>query len=247
MAYELTIEELAGRTGITVRNIRAYQTRGLLPAPTLRGRTGLYGDEHVARLRLIKEMQSSGFGLKAIKTLLDAVPAGGADELLRFERTLLAPWTSEQPEVVPIAELARRFGYPSPDIAARAEQLGLLETVDAENYLVRVPSLIGAAEELTALGIPLEDLLDVIERVARNSERITKTFVDVFLQHVWRPFDREGRPADQWPQVRRALEKLRPIASRVVLGVFAASMTNAVEDAFAQELERSTAPDERAG
>ena len=48
---ELTIDELARRTGTTVRNIRAHQSRGLLPPPTIRARTGYYGPEHVARVQ----------------------------------------------------------------------------------------------------------------------------------------------------------------------------------------------------
>ena len=57
---EMTIRELAERTGMTVRNIRAHQTRGLLPPPVVRGRTGYYNEEHVARVALTREMQADG-------------------------------------------------------------------------------------------------------------------------------------------------------------------------------------------
>lgn len=247
MTTHLTIEEVAGRSGITVRNIRAYQTRGLLPPPALKGRTGVYNDSHVARLRLIKEMQASGFGLKAIKTLLEAAPPGAEEEVLRFERALLAPWSSEEPEIVPVAELAARFDFPPPEIAQRAEALGLIERLPDERYLVRVPSLIRAAEELRGLGVPIDDSLDVVAGVLRNSDRVAKTFVNVFLKHVWRPFDRAGRPPDRWPEVRESLERLRPIASRVMQSVFAATMATAVENEFARELERAVGPSEEAG
>ena len=68
---ELTIDELARRSGVTVRNIRAHQSRGLLPPPVVRARTGYYGPEHLARLELIREMQAEGFNLKAIERLLE--------------------------------------------------------------------------------------------------------------------------------------------------------------------------------
>src|SRR5919107_3143835 len=68
---ELTIDELAQRTGMTVRNIRAHQSRGLLPPPAVRGRTGYYGEEHVDRIELIREMQGQGFNLEAIRRLVD--------------------------------------------------------------------------------------------------------------------------------------------------------------------------------
>src|SRR4030081_920521 len=93
---EYTIDELARVTGITVRNIRAHQARGLLPAPEVRGRTGFYGPEHAARLRLITEMQADGFNLNSIKRILNGMPPGTARHVLGFEEALRAGWTEEQ-------------------------------------------------------------------------------------------------------------------------------------------------------
>ena len=59
-AADLTIDELAQRTGMTVRNIRAHQSRGLLPPPEVRGRTGYYGPDHVARIDLIQDLRRTG-------------------------------------------------------------------------------------------------------------------------------------------------------------------------------------------
>jgi len=47
---EFTIDELAREAGSTVRNVRAYQDRNILPPPEKRGRTGIYTDVHLARL-----------------------------------------------------------------------------------------------------------------------------------------------------------------------------------------------------
>ena len=241
MAVELTVEELAARAGVTVRNIRAYQTRGLLPSPRLRGRTGVYSEAHVARLGLIKEMQSAGFGLKAIRKLLEAAPEGAEEEVLRFERALLAPWSSEEPEIVSAAELAERFDSPSAEVAERAQRLGLIDPLPDGRVRVCVPTLLGVADDMRAMGISLDELLDVIEVVFSSSEVVTKTFVDLFLREIWRPFDEQGRPAERWPEVRSSIEKLRPIATRVVNAVFASSMTSAVEAAFQEELDREGA------
>ena len=54
---------------MTVRNIRAHQTRGLLPPPVVRGRTGYYNEEHVARIELTREMQAEGLNLEAIRRM----------------------------------------------------------------------------------------------------------------------------------------------------------------------------------
>src|SRR6059058_4238350 len=100
----MTIDELARRTGMTVRNIRAHQSRGLLQPPEIEGRTGYYGPEHVARVELIAEMQADGFNLASIKRLL-----GGSDgsdrEMLGFKRALMAPWENEEPEMISAEEL----------------------------------------------------------------------------------------------------------------------------------------------
>src|SRR5580658_2457932 len=73
---QLTVDRLAYLSGTTTRNVRAFQTLGLLPRPTLHGRTGLYGPEHLDRLRAILRLQRSGFSLGAIGTLFAAWERG---------------------------------------------------------------------------------------------------------------------------------------------------------------------------
>src|SRR5688572_16280620 len=97
----LTIEQLAHETGMTVRNIRAHQSRRLLPPPELREGTGYYGPEHIARLKLIREMQAHGFNLAAIKHLVEG-STGVGEEILGFARTLMRPFEVEQPELVDV-------------------------------------------------------------------------------------------------------------------------------------------------
>jgi DNA-binding transcriptional MerR regulator len=82
----LTVDRLAFLAGTTTRNVRAFQTLGLLPRPTLQGRTGLYGPEHLDRLRAILRLQRAGFSLGAIATLFDAWERG-----LTLEQVLGVP------------------------------------------------------------------------------------------------------------------------------------------------------------
>src|SRR3990170_3414083 len=102
-AASLTIDELAQRVGMTVRNIRAHQSRGLLPPPDVRGRTGYYGADHVARIELIKELQADGFNLEAIRRLIEGANGSSAD-VLRFTRALREPFADETPEIVTLEE-----------------------------------------------------------------------------------------------------------------------------------------------
>src|SRR5213076_2065059 len=106
---EMTIDELARESGMTVRNIRAHQSRGLLPPPEVRARTGYYGPEHVALLRLIQELQGDCYNLAAIKDLVSR-SSGSSQEALDFARALLAPFEDERPEVIDAAELGERYG-----------------------------------------------------------------------------------------------------------------------------------------
>ncbi len=115
---QLTIDQLAQRTGMTVRNIRAHQSRGLLPPPSVRARTGYYGADHLARIKLIQEMQAEGYNLKAIERLVHGA-TGAVEEALGFKRALLAPFGDEQPEYLTQEELDERFKGPFEDKVLR--------------------------------------------------------------------------------------------------------------------------------
>jgi len=167
----MTIDELARRTGMTVRNIRAHQSRGLLPAPEVRGRTGYYGDEHVARIELIRDMQSEGLNLEAIRRMLEGV-GGASSEMLDFTRALRAPFEEEEPEILTAAELAERWGAdedPAPEVLSRAEKLGVLCEIADGRYEVISPRLMRAGAELAELGLGPGVALDVVENVRRHA------------------------------------------------------------------------------
>src|SRR5438132_226671 len=104
----VTIDELARLTGMTVRNIRAHQSRGLLPPPEVRGRTGYYAREHVDRIELIKELQADGYNLEAIRRLLDSA-GGSTSEVLSFTRAVRSSFDDEEPEIVDLSDLAGRY------------------------------------------------------------------------------------------------------------------------------------------
>ena len=234
---EMTIDELARRTGMTVRNIRAHQSRGLLPAPEVRGRTGFYGEEHVARVELIKEMQADGFNLEAIKRLLES-SGGSTDEVLRFTRAVTAPFEDETPELVELDELAENFGDGDPKALDRAVELGLVRPLGEGRFEQRSPRLARAGRELRELGIEPRRSLDVAADLRRHADGVAKAFVQLFLDEVWKPFDEAGRPPERWPEVFDALERLRPLAAESMLATFQIVMTERVERALGKEIEK---------
>jgi len=241
---KLTIDALAHLTGMTVRNIRAHQSRGLLQPPSIEGRTGYYGPEHVARIELISEMQADGFNLAAIKKLLED-RRGSDTEMLGFKRALMAPWEDEAHEFITAQELGERLrlepATPNPKLLARAIDLGFLVDLGEGRFEVPSPTLFRAAEELRALGIDTATALDVLEEIQRASRSIARSFVKLFVEEVWHPFA-SGQSESDWPEVRNAIERLRPLATDAVMAAFRRTMTDAVEQRFGEELERRADP-----
>jgi DNA-binding transcriptional MerR regulator len=235
---QMTIDQLAQTTGLTVRNVRNYQSRGLIPPPEVQGRIGYYGAEHLARLALIREMQAQGFNLAAIAHLLEEA-RGAGEEVLGFTRALMTPFETEAPEIVEHADLLERLGGEvDPKLIAKAEKLGLVISIGEHSFEVPSPTLLAAGERLVELGVPLEAALETMDKLRRNTQRIADTFVQMFLDFIWKPFDDAGRPESDWPQVRAALDQLRPLASEALTAGFGPTMTKAVEVAFGKELER---------
>ena len=237
---QLTIDEFARHTGMTVRNIRAHQSRGLLPPPDVRGRTGYYGRDHIARIELIRELQSDGFKLEAISRLLESA-GGSSDEVLRFTRAVKAPFEDEEPQIITPEELAERYGYAgdkAPELLRRAEKLGILRPLGDGNFEELSPRLGRAAAELAALGVSSETALSVAREIRKHADAVAKTFVELFVREVWKPFEDQGRPEHDLPRVREAVERLRPLASDALLAVFQLAMSDAVEQRVGRELER---------
>jgi DNA-binding transcriptional MerR regulator len=226
---EMTIRELAERTGMTVRNIRAHQTRGLLPPPAVRGRTGYYNEEHVARIELTKEMQADGLNLEAIRRVLDSGD-GQAAAMFDFTRALRVPFEDEAPEIFEAEELAGIWGQPpDPKLLRRAEKLGIFRTLPDGRVEVISPRLLQAAAELAELGIGPEGVVATGERLRRHSEGVARAFVELFVREVWQPFDEAGRPERDWPKMNEALERMRPLAAGALLASFQLAMGEAIE------------------
>ena len=232
----LTVEQLAQATGMTVRNIRNHQSRGLLPPPDVVARTGYYGPQHVERLNLIREMQADGFNLNAIKRLLDA----GEDQLIRFRRAVTTPYEAESPEILTVEELAERFGPLDPRTLAKAERLEILIPMGDDRFEVPSPTLLHAAEEAVERGIDMAPALEAVERVRRSLESASRAFVRLFLEELWKPLRADPDVAERWPEVAESIEKLRPVATEAVLALFRQTLAAEIESAFARELERVT-------
>lgn len=240
----MTIDELARRSGATSRNIRAYQTRGLLPPPRMVGRVGYYDEGHLARLQYVAKLQDRGFSLAAIQCLLEAWEEGqGLTDVLGFEQALTAPWSDEQAQRFSRADLERLFPVllDEPALLDRTVALGLLVPAGDE-YDAPSPRLIQIGAELVAAGIPLAAALDEYARLVVDGDRMAGRLVALFEDNVWEPFVAAGMPADRLAQVTDALQRVRPLALETVQAVLAAAMERAVAASAARQMARFLPP-----
>ncbi|MGP4008007.1 MerR family transcriptional regulator [Streptomyces sp. 4N124] len=224
------IEDLAHLSGATVRTIRAYQDRGLLPRPERRGRANVYGDAHLARLRQIADLLDRGYTLASIKELLEAWDAGrGLGGVLGLVAEVDGPWTDEEAVRISRAELDERFGG-SPDDAAVADavELGVLEPVpgDDDSFLVPSPQELAVAVELHAAGVPLSAISGHLRELRGQVEHIAARFLEFTTEHIFaRYLDGAHRPTDaDAAEAASLVRRLRPLARQSVDAELARAM-----------------------
>ncbi len=238
-AYDLTVEQLAAEVGMSVRNIRNHHTRGLLPPPEVRARVGYYNSEHVARLKLILDLQADGFNLAAIERLLSGSD-GLAERLLGLRIAVTTPFEPETPEMITAQELVERFGEVDAKDIERVRKLKLLVPLGDGRFEVPSPALMRDAEQVVALGIPLHAALVLVERVSRDCESISRAFTKLFLRELWEPFEQAGQPDERWDELIEAVGSLRGLASEALLALFKQRMTTQLEAAFGKVIEHQS-------
>lgn len=228
-AAEYRIEDLAHRSGATVRTIRAYQDRGLLPRPERRGRSNVYGSAHLTRLHQIADLLDRGYTLASIKELLEAWDTGrGLGGVLGLVAEVQGPWTDEEVDRISRRELERRFGgTPDEDALAEAVELGVLEPVpgDKDEFLVPSPQELAVAVELHAAGVPLSEIAGHLREVRQQVEHIASRFLEFTTEHVFARFLENGPPTDaDAAEAATLVRRLRPLAQQTIDAELARAM-----------------------
>ncbi|WP_407287227.1 MerR family transcriptional regulator [Streptomyces sp. BP-8] len=225
---EYRIEDLAHISGATVRTIRAYQDRGLLPRPERRGRANVYGDAHLARLRQITDLLDRGYTLASIKELLQAWDAGlDLGGVLGLVAEIDGPWTDEKASRISRADLNAAFGgVPDEAAVAEAVELGVLERVPGrdDEFLVPSPQELAVAAELHSAGVPLPAISGHLRELRGQVEHIAARFLDFTTEHVFQPF-LDHPPTDAEAAEAAALvRRLRPLAQQTIDAELARAM-----------------------
>jgi DNA-binding transcriptional MerR regulator len=227
----LTIDQLADRTGITVRTIRFYAGRGLLQPPQLRGRTGLYGPDHVARLELVSELTALGFTLAAVEAHLERLPADAGAEELALQRALLTPWVPEQIEELDAAELSRRAGrLLGPDDLDALEGLGVITRLDGGRARLHGPTTLTQGLAVLDSGLPAETWRKAHELIERHTTALAEDLMAMFQAEVLQPYRDRGRPADERTRLAEALTQLKPITVRGVVTAFGRAVNRTIRE-----------------
>jgi DNA-binding transcriptional MerR regulator len=208
------IEELARRTGMTVRNIRAMQARSLLEPPELVGRKGFYTERHEARVLLVLKLQSRGFSLAAIHALIEGWQAGsGIMDVMGLEDALMTPVTGAAAEV----DVADAFPelLENPRALAKAIEQELV-VGKGDRYVAPNAELLGIVKQQMAAGFPLEALLDDGEALLQDMGRIATRFRKSFFEHIVDPHIAADAPSGALSELAAKVALLRPITVRLV-------------------------------
>ncbi|MFI1157280.1 MerR family transcriptional regulator [Streptomyces sioyaensis] len=225
---EYRIEDLAHLSGATVRTIRAYQDRGLLPRPERRGRANVYGEPHLTRLHQIAGLLDRGYTLASIKELLQAWDAGlDLGGVLGLVAEIDGPWTDEEPSRLSRAELDAAFGGTSDETAiAEAVELGVLERVPGrdDEFLVPSPQELAVAAELHSAGVPLRAISGHLREVRGQVEHIAARFLDFTTEHVFQPFLDHPPTGAEAAEAAALVRQLRPLAQQTIDAELARAM-----------------------
>ena len=228
---EFTIDSLAAETGISVRNIRAYRNRGLLPAPEKRGRIGIYTDVHASRLRIIAELLERGFSIANIEELLSAWQSGrNLESVLGFETALTKPQVDEVPTVFNLTELKRLFGKQlTPELIGKIVDLDLLR-LNGLQFIAPRPSMVEIGAALVKLGFPLADMLEIVSDLRQHLEQTSQSMVQIIERDMFGPAGASVSRIPQDPeQLAETIWELRRIVDKAVLSELGRSLDIAIK------------------
>ncbi len=166
------IDDLSHRAGVTVDTVRYYQREALLPEGERAGRVKLYGPVHLERLERIRDLQSRGFSLAAIRTLLDRNQ--GLVEGIFADRG--------DDRTYSLDELVERSGI-DPALCTALRASGLLrdpaeygrDAYDGDDL-----DLLRTMAELHDLGIPTKALVELGRIYAQGIEATQRDVVGLF-------------------------------------------------------------------
>ncbi len=216
----LTLVELTQRVGMTVRNIRFYTTRGLVPPPIRRGRSGYYSSDHVARLELVQELQAHGFTLAAIEQYVDGIPDDASSADIALRATMLAPWHADRPARLTRAEVsARAHRELSDGDVETLTALGVIAARD-DGYDVALTQL-SVGLGLLDIGFPIEAARAAEAVYHDHGRQIAHELYEVFRTIAWPAYLEAGASPES---IRGVVERLKTLSIASLVSAYEQGM-----------------------
>ncbi len=213
----MTVEEFANRTGMSARNIRALQGRGLLPRPLRLGRRAFYLEQHVNRAEAIKDLQRQGFNLFAISTILGT---GDTDS-----------------QAAEMAAVLERLGARDPGLLDTLHHHGIVGwSADGELRVTR-PKPLRSALALRQLGVPLPAAIRMVADILDATEPVAGQLVHLVHTGIVENWDRSRGPGlNSNPMARtQAVITLLSETTRVALENVGSDLVRGVLDGVEPE------------
>lgn len=218
----LSVEEVAARVGMSVRTVRFYAGRGLIPPPRREGRNGYYGPQHIARLELVRELQAHGFTLSAIEGYLERLPENATPQDIALQRTLLAPWTPDLPETLTRDELVERTGRELSDADLEIlVALGTVEPTPDEDVFRIAPAHLGLGVQMLDIGIPLDAAVAAQRIFTEHGRAIAEELTAVFRDIVWPHYRESGQSPEA---IRELVEHYKPLTVQALVMSYEAAV-----------------------
>ncbi|MEK9521668.1 MerR family transcriptional regulator [Streptomyces venezuelae] len=229
-----TVDELAARAGVTVRTVRFYGTRGLLPPPVIGARrVGHYGQGHLSRLALIEELQRQGMTLAAIERYLEQLPADLSAQDLAIHRALVASWAPESAESITRRELERRAGRELTERdVERLAAMGVLDRTADDDTFRLDGSLLRLGVELLDVPIEHETILASRTVLLQHARAAAQELSRLFRDEVWSPYRESGEDPDHLSAMRSLSAHMQPMVVQALLTAFQRSLSEELRSAF---------------
>ncbi|MFI6638273.1 MerR family transcriptional regulator [Streptomyces sp. NPDC050504] len=231
----LTVDELAARAGVTVRTIRFYSTKGLLPPPVIGPRrVGHYGPEHLSRLALIEELQRQGMTLAAIERYLEQLPADLSAHDLAIHRALVATWAPDSAEETTTAELERRAGRALSELDLdRLTAMGVVRRVEERPGVLQVdPGLLRLGVQLLDVPIAHETILAARTVLLEHTRSAAHELTRLFRDEVWNPYREREEDPEHVAAMRSLSAHMQPLVVQALVTAFQRSLREELRGAF---------------
>lgn len=232
---ELTIDQLAQRVAMTARNIREWQTLGLVPPPEKRGRIGIYSDNHVAIINHVKNLKSQGFPLDVIRRVIDS-GGGSEDSVRKMVTEALSPFATGDPVILPRAELVQRLGAGADTALADA---GLLSDIDTQTVSVRDAETLDAIQLLVTAGMSLPRISETLREVDRLQHQIAQLLLGAYVADVWQPFTESGYTSTDWETIADNASRAKQLTVTLASRLLARALDDTVDPILLQQADEA--------